>query len=146
MKKIIDGIYIRAIAHATEELEKVLEALEFITGRRDFEITVTKGYHGNEIKILQLEIKRNKEIEEFWKHLITLGIEQEIMPYLDELIDENGTMHLRFDKQEAYLGRMALTSEGDTIAMRIKILSYPKKKREIIKNFEEFIKKIQTQS
>ncbi len=146
MKKIIDSIAIRAIAHATEDLDKVKQALEFISGRSDFEVLETKGYHGNKIIVLRLEIKKNMEIKEFWKHLLSLGIEQEIMPFLDDLITEEGTLHMRFDKQEAYRGRLAIVSGGDTIALRVKILSYPRKKSVAIKNFEEFIRMIRAQS
>ena len=142
MKKIIDSITLRCISHATEDLEKVKDALEFISGRRDFEEIRTKGYHGNEIIILQVEIRKQSEIVEFWRHLADMGVVDEILPILGEIVDDDGVLHLRFDKQEAYLGRVAIATGGDTIALRMKILSYPRSRDAAIKNFEEFLSRI----
>ncbi len=143
MKKVIDSVSIRCISHATEELDKVMKALEYISGHRDFTVNKTKGYHGNEIIVLQLTLKNSKLIENFWRRMLELGVVDEIMHELENIIDNNGNLYLRLDKQEAYLERIAFTSSGDAIVIHSKILSYPKRKCQAIKNFKEFVEKIQ---
>ncbi len=144
MNRLIDSITLRSIAHATEDLERVVSAMKFISGRSDFQIVETTGYHGNEIRIITLEIRKYREIVNFWKRLADLGVIEEILPILDDLVDEDGYFYLRFDKQEAFLRRVAITTGGDSIAMRMKLLSYPKRKEVAIRNFREFLATIQS--
>ncbi|MCD6276055.1 MAG: exosome subunit [Thermoplasmata archaeon] len=139
---MIHSVNFRCIAHATEDLEKVMRAMEFVTGRNDFEIKREKGYYGNEIIIIELVIKRKKEIENFWRRMKEFGVVEEILPILDEIVDSHGNLYLRFDKQEAYLGRLALATHGDVIALRAKIKSYPMKKKIAMENFKKFIRRI----
>ncbi len=143
MKKIIDGIYIRAIAHATEDEAKVLDALEFISGRRDFERDETVGYHGNKIVIFQMTLRKNKEIRELLNHLFKIGVIDTLLPNIQNLVDDEGNLFFRVDKQEAYLGRIALNGL-DSISVRIKILSYPRKKSVAIENIKNLIAQIQS--
>jgi len=139
---MIQYIHFRCIAHATEDLERVKKAMEFITGAESFNIRKEKGYYGNEIIILELQLKKKKEIEEFWRRMKEFGIIEEIMSILDEIVDPHGILYLRFDKQEAYLGNVALATHGDVIALRTKIKSYPMKKKIAIENFKKFIQRI----
>ncbi len=139
---MIQYLYFRCLSHATEDLQKVKKAMEFITGISNFKITVEKGYYGNEITILEVEIKKKREIDEFWRRMKKLGLVDEILPLLDELVDEHGTLYLRFNKQEAFLERIALVTHGDAIAMRAKIKSYPMKKDKAIENFKRYVEEL----
>ncbi len=135
-------MYFRCFAHATEDIEKVRKAMEFITGHSKFEESEEKGYYGNRITILQLQIKKKNEIMKFWRRMKELGVVDEIIPMLQELVDEHGMLYLRFDKQQAYLERVALTTGGDAIAMHAKIESYPMKKERAIEKFKKFVEEI----
>lgn len=135
-------IYFRCFAHATEDVDKVRKAMSFITGHDKFEETEEKGYYGNRIVILQLQIKKKSEILRFWRRMKDMGIVDEILPILDELVDDHGMLYLRFDKQQAYLERAALTTGGDAIAMHAKIESYPMKKERAIENFKKYVEEI----
>ena len=135
-------IYFRCFVHATEDIDKVKKAFRFITQKDKFEEHVEKGYYGNEIIILETKITKKNEIIEFWKRMKDYGIVEEIMPILDDIVDENGMLYLRFDKQQAFLEKIALTTHGDSIAMRSKIESYPMKKERAMKNFKKFIEEI----
>ena len=136
---MMDYLRFRCIVHATENPEKVKKAFIFITGEEQMDVKKEKGYYGNEILIYEHEIKKKKEIEKFWKRMKSLGVVEEIIPVLDEIVDSHGTLYLRFDKQEAYLGRIAIATHGDVIAMKGKIKSYPMKKKNAIENFVKFI-------
>ncbi len=136
---MISSLYLRCISHATEDLEKVKKAMEFISGRRDFKITKKKGYYGNEIRIVEITIKNKKDIKNFWVRMKNLGALEEIMKISDEVMDDHGYLHLRFDKQEAYLGRLAIAMHGDVITLKAKVKSYPMKKEKALKNFKDYI-------
>ena len=139
---MISSVYLRCISHATEDIEKVKKAMEFVCGRSDFKITKKKGYYGNEIQIIEILIKNKKEIKNFWLRMKNLGVLDEIMKISDEVMDEQGNIHLRFDKQEAYLGRLAIAIHGDIIALKAKVKSYPMKREKALKNFQDYINSI----
>ena len=139
---VISSVYLRCIAHATEDIEKVEKAMEFISGRRDFKITKKKGYYGNEIRIIELTIKNKKEIKKFWSRMKELGALYEIYEMSDDIMDSRGVIHLRFDKQEAYLGRLAISMHGDVIVLKAKVQSYPMKKEKALKNFKDYLNSV----
>ncbi len=135
-------MYFRCFAHATEDINKVKKAFRFITQKDKFEEHREKGYYGNEIIILETKITKKNEIIDFWKRMKDYGVVEEIMPILDDIVEENGMLYLRFDKQQAFLEKIALTTHGDSIAMHSKIESYPMKKNRAIENFKKFIEGI----
>ena len=135
-------MYFRCFAHATEDINKVKKAFKFITQKDRFEKHTEKGYYGNEIIILETKITKKNEIIKFWKRMKDYGIVGEIMLILDDIVDEDGMVYLRFDKQQAFLEKIALTTHGDSIAMHSKIESYPMKKDRAMENFKKFIEGI----
>ncbi len=140
--KSIDSVHLRCIVHATESIDRVKQALRFLVG--DVAITVenTKGYYGNDIKILTANLIKQREIRNFWLRLKELGVLDYIIHRLDDIVDSEGNLYLRFDKQEAYEKRISLSTGGDTIAMHAKLLSYPFRKEKAIENFVKYLNSI----
>ncbi len=139
---MIQYVVFRCFSYATENPEKVRRALEFVAGAEGIKEVRERGYHGNEIVIMEKEIRRKREVRDFWKRLKEAGVVDEIIFRLDELMDESGNLYLRFDKQEAYLGRFTLSWKGDVIAVRAKVNSYPMKKEKAIENFKKYVEEI----
>ncbi len=137
----IENIVVSSIVYSTEDPEKVAEAISTIFPF-EFEIQVTnaKGHYGNPMKFLEVEIKKKREIKEFWNNLMKLlGDQKEILTeFIDDLVDEDGFLHIRIDKQQAYLGNVELAFGGDCIAIRVKLVTFPAKREKIL----EFAKKI----
>ena len=137
----IDGIVISAICYSTEDPEKVAKAIETLIPFQ-FEIKVSRatGHYGNPIKFLEVELRKKREIREFWNHLMeNLNEEREIMlEFIDDLVDEDGVVHIRIDKQSAYLGKVELASVSDSIMVRAKLVTYPFRMQKIL----EFARKI----
>ncbi|MBO8182480.1 MAG: exosome subunit [Archaeoglobus sp.] len=138
----IERINIYATVHSTEDPEKVAEAIATLIPF-EFEIQVSKaeGHFGNPLEFLEVEIKKQREIKEFLNFFLK-EIESQKRKLLDELplrIDENGMLHLRVDKQQAYLGRIALISHGDGIIVRIKITTYPLKREKVLEAAREML-------
>jgi hypothetical protein len=138
----IERIRISATVYSTEDPEKVAEAISAIIPF-EFEISTTKaeGHFGNPLMYLEVEITGKKRIKSFWNNLMKLLEDQKniLLNELDLRVDENGFLHIRIDKQEAYMGRVKLISRGDGIVCRIKITTYPLKREKVIEAAKEMI-------
>ncbi|MFQ6011896.1 MAG: RNA-binding domain-containing protein, partial [Nitrososphaerales archaeon] len=111
-------------AHATEDLEKLVEGVSVRLNIpiETFERTKGEGHFGNPIQINRAHFG-HEESEALVKKIVgeieteekvTLGHE------IDNHIDSKGTLYLRLDKQELMLGRLTL-GEKDPIRIKIKL-------------------------
>ncbi len=140
MKGRIEWIRVSAVVHSTESREKVSQAIANLFPF-DFEIQVSsaKGHFGNPIEYLEVELKKSFEIKAFWENLIHL-LKNELASLLntiEERIDAQNVLHIRIDKQKAFLGEFKL-SNVDPIAIKAKLVVYPARKEKAI----EFAKEI----
>ena len=133
---------------ATEDEDKVLEAIgTFIPEEIDdediiFDVEETKGFFGNPIKVVNVEIKRSRAVRAFLKHFKELLSEEDkryILENLDEKVDEEGTLYVRFNKQRAYLGEAEVDEGGDTVPVRIKVKAFPMRKETVVKAVREWL-------
>jgi len=131
----IERINLYATVHSTEDPEKVAEAMATLIPF-EFEIQVSKaeGHFGNPLEFLEVEIKKQREIREFLNFFLKEidAQKEELLRELPLRIDENGMLHLRVDKQQAYMGRVTLISRGDGIIVRVKITTYPLKREKVL--------------
>ncbi|MFN3384136.1 MAG: RNA-binding domain-containing protein [Archaeoglobaceae archaeon] len=134
MKGKIEWIRVSAVVHSTESREKVSQAIANLFPF-DFEIQVSsaKGHFGNPIEYLEVEVKKSSEVKAFWENLTQLlRDELEILlNTLDERIDAQNVLHVRIDKQKAFLGEFKL-SNVDPIAIKAKLVVYPARKEKAI--------------
>lgn len=128
---------IRFVAHATEDVEKVVEAvqnvlpsdyLEDIT----FERSEVEGHYGNPITFFETRIKGKKIIgalvENLSANLSSLD-KDELGTQIDRCFEE-GSLFIRLDKQAAFQGKIKLVT-SDPIRIRIR---FRKKKLEDVVN------------
>jgi RNA binding exosome subunit len=133
---VIHHIILRVIAHATEDVSRVREALDlFLSGagvREGSELIEelqAEGHHGNPITILSVQLKRKADCLNFARFVRERLSEEDVAKLREEMperLDENQVFHLRFDKQAAYLQQVRLTNSSDAITAKIKIETYPK--------------------
>jgi len=134
---MIHYIHLRTSAQATEDPEKVRSALKLLlpppgqSAKKDsitVHETVTTGYHGNPIIVMEAELKQNKDchyvVDRIREHLGPAGISQ-LAAELPQRVDDDCTLYIRFNKQEAYLGKLMTTTKSDSILVRMKIKAYP---------------------
>lgn len=128
-------VSIEIIAHATEDVEKILESFFNLLGisAEEFSRQNLTGHFDNPITVLRANIKK-KAAKSFVEKLVSSIPDR----YFKEVIDgienrlEDSILHLRFGKQDMIRGKM-IPQEKDAIKLKILIPSYNKK--DVVKNY-----------
>ena len=117
---------IRLFAHATEDLDKVVEAVQNVLPSDQIEDVVfsrkyLRGHYGNPITLFEAKIK-NKEtikalVDNLSSHLSEL--DKETLRKEIHLHVKKGNLYIRLDKQAALQGRLKLYT-SDPIRIRIR--------------------------
>jgi RNA binding exosome subunit len=133
---VIHHIILRVIAHATEDVSRVREALDFflsgagvLEGGKLIEELQAEGHHGNPITILSVQLKKKAYCLNFARFVREKFSEEDVAKLREEMserLDDDQVFHLRFDKQAAYLQQVKLTNSSDAIIAKVKIETYPK--------------------
>jgi RNA binding exosome subunit len=136
--------HFRVHCHATEDCEKVKRALASVAGisPEKFKRSLAKGYHGNEIIVFELILRKGKDLKAFEKRITVIGILESAASDLEERLDDDCFFHMRFDKQAAYAGELALAQGEDTVSTRCKIMAHPAKKYIAMAEVEKGLEKI----
>ena len=117
---------VRFCAHATEDLDKVKEAIQnIVPTNEDDEITfdknVLEGHYGNPITFFETRIKNKiiikSLIENLSSNLSSLD-KAELSRTLDRCF-EKGSLYIRLDKQAALQGKIKLVN-SDPVRIRIR--------------------------
>lgn len=125
----VGRIEVQVLVHATEDYDKVLEALmKILHGGREglkIERTLSEGFHGNPITMIKAATTDASAIEDFLgKTLPKLPESDKVLlaSSLDRHL-EGGTLHLRLSKQAAYLDRVGLDT-SDPIRVILKFTGH----------------------
>jgi len=125
--------------HATEDFDKVIKAVENLMppklrDRKRVEVEETYGHYENPIRIARTSF-RNPEyaaqaLTWIWSRLSDED-KARLTRDLDLHLDNKSKFYMRFDKQEAFLGYVKLSSGDDVI----KVVFSFKGSREAVKDF-----------
>jgi len=125
MKSPIGYVNIRVFAHATEDQDRVIQAVRNTLTSELTETTVFKktdltGHHGNSITLIQTELSDRQLLmglfESIGRRLTSLDKER-LNAEIDQHL-EKGNLYLRFDKQHAFLGELRFSS-NDPIHFKV---------------------------
>jgi len=134
---------VSTLAHATEDEQKVLKALRvLLPDEVEVRRGKLKGHHGNPIFTFTASIKQRKLVRELWARMtskLRAGELDKLSHAAPERVDETCHLYLRFDKQLAYAGELALTEGGDAVYVELKITAYPAKREVATRLVREFI-------
>lgn len=151
---MIHYITLRVTAHATEDRDRVISALKFllpdvIRNSPDIDeqinCLVVDGHYGNPMVLYSLDFRRKAETSAFMDRLVSelsKSHRDELIRQLDERLDDQLMLHLRFSKQEAYSGKLVMESSSDAIAVKIKIATYPKDRNKALEMLEDFFEQV----
>ena len=138
---MIHYILFRTQAHATEDVSRVVEALEHVLPLgTPIEQEETRGYFDNPIIILRAGLEK-KAAEQYMEFLRTSLPEPDLEELINELpqrVSEDTNFYLRLSKQDAYLGDVRITYAEDAISIRVKIATYPAKYELALKQVREY--------
>ncbi len=129
MRKVkVLHMVLKVFSHATEDVSKVRKAVvniipEELRNRISLDEVVTKGHHGNEIRVLTLKLKKREALETL-KHILCNMSEVErniLLVTLDTRVEPPSHLYLRLSKQDAYRGSIKLLDSGDVIKLAVTI-------------------------
>ncbi len=127
-------VVLHAIVHSTEDVKRVTSALRFLLPMDDgyvVEESRVEGHYGNEIALLEAKVTNKRDVKRFVDLLCDRLLPGDLSRLRSELVDrvdDECMLHIRFDKQEAFMGRLALAKGQDVISARLKIKAYPASK------------------
>lgn len=125
-------IDLRAFSYATESDNRVETALRaFLPADYPIEKTENTGFHGDPIVVLTTRVDNADDMRYVLNQIRTGDAIDTVIQELDERVDENCSLFLQFDKQDAYQGMISL---GTGIILRAKVEAYPARKETAIEN------------
>lgn len=128
-------VSIDIIAHATEEVEKILEPFleQFDIPNEQFSRQILTGHFENPITLLRAKIKK-KDARDFLKKFLSKIPENEFREIIEDIEShiQDSTLHLRFGKQELIKGKIVVKEKD---AIKFKIFTPIYKKADVVKNF-----------
>ncbi len=124
-KPPIDYVDIRVFAHATEDLEKVLNAVrnllsDDLAQTAVFEKNDLTGHHGNPIILFNSSLTDKKALPNLLEKIAAglSALDKETLDHDLNLHLEKRNLYLRFDKQSAYTGTYKF-AQNDPIHIKI---------------------------
>jgi RNA binding exosome subunit len=124
-KSPIGYIDVRVFAHATEDPEKVLNAVrnilpEELSENAVFQKTSLTGHHGNPIMLFGTKLMDKQALPTFLQKIGAglTALDKEALEGNIRLHLEKGNLYLRFDKQSAYQSEVRF-SRNDPIHFKI---------------------------
>lgn len=145
------SLFFEVFVHATEDLEKVREALLFILPeeyrkRVSIKNEILVGSWGNQIVVLKLKNRGEDLVRETLSRIFSSlsKVEREnILSRLFKQVDKKGCFYLRISKQNACLQKFSLNQEGGIIRCIFKFkTSAGEKKSEAIRYLKEMVSTI----
>jgi RNA binding exosome subunit len=121
----IGYVDIRVFAHATEDIDKVLNAVRNIFPKEVNDLVVFKktnltGHHGNPIILFEARIKEKSAVQVVFEKIASglsildkEALSNEIAQHI-----EKANLYIRLDKQSAYMNEIKL-SQADPIHLQI---------------------------
>jgi RNA binding exosome subunit len=126
---------LRAFCYATEDDKRVEQALRtFLPEEIEIERAANEGHHGDRIVVLSSRVETADEMRHVLSTVAELADADGLLSELDERVDDNCSLFLRFDKQAAYRGEVGL---GEGITFRAKVEAYPAEKEAAVENARE---------
>ena len=121
---------VRAIAHATEDVERVRDCIRFIVGEGvQLEETSSRGYHHQPLRVIEAEVRGSRKLRDLLGRLGSPQVlDDYVMTWERRLDDGDGVVHFRLAKQPLLEGRMEMEPEGgagDLVKLEFKLLAYP---------------------
>jgi len=115
----VEGLSIQVLCHATEDLKKVIKAVENVLGpeaarRMSMTTETLEGHYGDPITLVRIFLTDKKLSEEvFMRILSSLSPSEraELWHERSKKGKHGGKLYIRLDKQSAFLGRIQVSDK-----------------------------------
>ena len=124
----VHWIEARAYCHATEDEARVAQALDAACPAGETARESLEGHFGNVLVRLTRRVEEGKAIRSVWERWTAAGLLENVARDVESRVDDDGILHFRIDKQAAYLEKLALAQDADTIDVRLKLMAFPAKR------------------
>ena len=122
----VSDIYVAAFVSGTEVGSRVRQAIAQVLGKDvELDSQSIEGTFGNNITVLRARVHRKKEVERVLSRIVRADYFVRSLEKAHERLDDNGVYHLRLDKSSAYRGAPELWEGGESIELRLKVVTYP---------------------
>ncbi|PIN80972.1 hypothetical protein COV13_02700 [Candidatus Woesearchaeota archaeon CG10_big_fil_rev_8_21_14_0_10_32_9] len=149
--KYANIIHFRVFCEPTENYEQVKKGLLELVGFSESELkeekivlkeTKAKGFEDKIIRIIELDLKKDKHCNKFLKRLSEKISKEDRQQLIDQKnrLDDNLNFFIRFDKQKLLEYKYDLTESGNCYHTTINVSAFPKKKENAYKIIEELFK------
>ncbi|HUR61555.1 MAG TPA: RNA-binding domain-containing protein [Candidatus Thermoplasmatota archaeon] len=135
---------LRAVAHPTEDVERVRRAVAFVAGAQAAPAaqpessgslpsgsdpvvdTQMETHHGLTSHVLEATLEKSRPLRDVLGRVLAVpGARARLLATLEARTDDDGVLYVRLDKQAAYQGRLELTQGEDCVQLRLKVEAYP---------------------
>jgi RNA binding exosome subunit len=123
---------LRATCHATEDPERVVQAMAFVAGVDPGEFAKTvqrsevESHHGGSFLILEAKLDKSRDAKALLTRMLELpDAGTRVLAKLDTKVDDDGVLFVRAGKQAAYEGRLELVDNDDCVQLRFRVEAYP---------------------
>jgi len=148
MDRMVHTVELTALVHATEDESKVRRAVLNLLPPDvyppAFEAVKLKGYYGDPITVLKLNVKHRQQATELLEHIIKRLSSLDVTSLLDGLaqhIDESRNLYMRLDKQKAYTSKVVL-ERHDSIRVKARLrLPHKAEHLELIRTYIESLER-----
>lgn len=130
---------LQAFCQATEDDERVTRALTFLLPDVAVATRSTQGHWGNRLALLTARTKEDSSIDAFWRRLGDAGCVGQIRASLPDRLDKEGVLHVRLDKQAAYLGTVKTVRGDDTVTVRAKVAAPRARRGDLLKAARSYL-------
>ncbi len=127
------SVEFRTVCHATEDPDRVERAMRTLSPDGTIEAEALEGHHGNPLVMMAVRLEDADTIRAFWRRVKDAGAMPPVLATLDERVDDDAVLHLRFDKQKAHGGTLELARRDDVIAVRAKVAAHPAKRSNAVR-------------
>ncbi len=136
-------VKIKAICHATENEDLIMETIKQLTGAdgKRISVNIADGTFNAPLSVIDVELTHVKECETLFRNL-GKEILESIIPEIEERTDDDDMFFLRLNKQKAVQGKYEIAHGSDVISITAKIAAHPAKKEVAVKIMNEFLQSL----
>ena len=128
---------LRTFSYATEDDRRVEDALRtFLPEEFAVDRDTVEGHNGDRICTLSTRVENADDVRHVLSRLADLAEIDRVLSELDDRVDDNCSLFLRLDKQDAFGGRVSL---GEGLTLRAKVEAYPADRENAVENAHEVL-------